>query len=184
MVVDDDSTFMAIFEAMAKELNIRLHRVTNRNHKAIGVERFHQFLNHNATIISSARQTHKCFVEVALISVYAWNTMPIDGTDKIRSIPAISRPLKFPMDVTSSELPTPVGDAAQATVSCIRQIERDARFAKELVMWLVEERQQRHWNFILYGNKKRCIVKNLYLEIVKDSTLGSFYMRIKNCCCN
>ena len=135
---------MAIFEVMAKELNIRLHRVTNRNHKAIGVERSHQFLNHNATIISSARQTHKYFVEVALISVYAWNAMSIDGTDKIRSIPAIGRSLKFPMDVALSELPTPVGDAAQATVSCIRQIERDARFAKELIMWLVEERQQRH----------------------------------------
>ena len=63
-------------------------------------------------IIRSIRQTHKCFVEVELISVYAWNTMPIDGTDKIRSIPAISRPLKFPMNVALSELPIPVGDAA------------------------------------------------------------------------
>ena len=96
VVVVDDIKFMAIFEAMAKALSIRLHRVAKRIHKAIGVERFHKFLNHNATIISSARQTHKCFVEVALISAYAWNAMPIDGTDIIRNISAIDRQLNFP----------------------------------------------------------------------------------------
>ena len=32
----------------------------------------------------------------------------------------------------------------RATVSYIRQIGRDARFVKELVMWLAEERRQRH----------------------------------------
>ena len=65
VVVVDDIKFMAIFEAMAKALSIRLHRVAKRIHKAIGVERFHNFLNHNATLINSARHTHKCFVEVA-----------------------------------------------------------------------------------------------------------------------
>ena len=112
VVVDDDSKFMALFEAMAKALNIRLHRVTERNHKVIGVERFHKFLNHNATIISSTRQTHKCFVEVVLISAYTWNAMLIDGTDIIRSIPTIGRPLEFPMNVALLELPIPIGDAA------------------------------------------------------------------------
>ena len=71
VVVDEDSKFMALFEAMAKALNIRIHRVAKSNHKTIGVERFHKFLNYNATIINSARQTHKCFVEVACISAYA-----------------------------------------------------------------------------------------------------------------
>ena len=37
VVVDDDSKFMALFEAMATALNIRLHRVAKRNHKAIRV---------------------------------------------------------------------------------------------------------------------------------------------------
>ena len=38
VIVDDDRKFMALFEAMEKVLNIRLHRVAKRNHKAIGVE--------------------------------------------------------------------------------------------------------------------------------------------------
>ena len=80
-------------------------------------------------------------MEVALISAYACNAMPINGTDIIRSIPAVDRLLTFLMDVALAELPTPVGDTTQATVSYIRHIGRDARFAKELVMRLVEERQ-------------------------------------------
>ena len=87
--VNNDSKFMGLFEATSKLLNIRLHRAAKRNHKDIGVERYHTFLNHNVKIISSARQTHKCFVEVGHISAYAWNAMPIDGTDIICSIPAI-----------------------------------------------------------------------------------------------
>ena len=93
ILVDDDSKFMALFEAMAKLLNIRLHRVSKRNHKAIGVKRYHKFLNHNARIISSARQTHKCFVEVGHISAYAWNAMHIGGNNIVRSIPVIGQPL-------------------------------------------------------------------------------------------
>ena len=69
IVVDDDSDVMALFEATSKSLNIRLHKAAKRNHKAIGVERYYTFLNHNVKIISSVRQTHKCFVEVGHISV-------------------------------------------------------------------------------------------------------------------
>ena len=99
-----------ISEAVPKTLNTR--RVAKRNHKAIGVKRFHKFLNHNVTIISSARQIHNSFVEVALISAYAWNAIPIDRTDIIRSIPTMGRLLEFPTNVALSELPIPVGDAA------------------------------------------------------------------------
>ena len=63
---------------------------------------------------------HKCVVEVVLISAYAWNTMPIDGTDSIRSIPAIDIPLTFPIDVALTELHTPVGDSSQTTMNYIR----------------------------------------------------------------
>lgn len=121
---------MALFEDTAKSLNIRLHRAVKRNHKAIGVERYHTFLNHNVKIISSARQTHKCFIEVGHISAYVWNAMPIDGTDIIRSIPAIGRPLRFSMDVALATLPAPITDSAKATVSYLCHISKDVRFAQ------------------------------------------------------
>ena len=46
----------------------------------------------------------------------AWNAMPIDGTDNVKSIPAIGRLLRFPMDITIAELSTPINDVAQPTV--------------------------------------------------------------------
>ena len=42
--------------------------------------------------------------------------MPMDGTDIVRSLPAIGRPLRFPMDIVITALPTPIHDAAQTTV--------------------------------------------------------------------
>ena len=116
VVVDDDSKFMSVFTQMCKALNIKIHRAAKRNHKAIGVERFHRFPNHSNTLVSHQRETHTCFVESSMIAAYAWNAMPIDGTDIVRSIPAIGRPLRFPMDIVIAALPTPVHDAAQATV--------------------------------------------------------------------
>ena len=43
LVVDDENEFMGNFFAMAKSLNIRLHKAATRNHKAGGVERYHRF---------------------------------------------------------------------------------------------------------------------------------------------
>ena len=89
VVVDDDSKFMGVFTQICKSLNIRLHRAAKRNHKAIGVERFHRFLNRFNTLVSHHRETFTCFVESSMIAAYAWNAMTIDGTDIVRSIPAI-----------------------------------------------------------------------------------------------
>ena len=48
--------------------------------------------------------------------------MPIDGTDIIRIIPAIGRPLRFLMDIVLTALPTLECDAAEATNNRKRQI--------------------------------------------------------------
>ena len=58
IVVNNDTKIKAVFEAMATSLNIRLHRVAKHNHKAIEINRYHVFLNHNQTIIGAARETH------------------------------------------------------------------------------------------------------------------------------
>ena len=70
--------------------------------------------------------------------------MPIDGTDSVRSISTIGQPLRFPTDTTLTTLPIPDCDTAHATISYIRQVSSDTRFAKKLVPWLIEEHQQRH----------------------------------------
>ena len=46
VVVDEGKEFCSTFKEMCRLLNIRCHTVAKRNHKVVGVERFHRFLNH------------------------------------------------------------------------------------------------------------------------------------------
>ena len=92
-------------------MNIKFYVAAARNHRTVGVERFHRFLNHSTTIYAEERGTSECFVECGMILAYAWNASPIDGIDIIKSVPAIGRELKFPLDIKSScqlSLTTPV----------------------------------------------------------------------------
>ena len=83
LVVDTDNKFKGVFVDMADSLNIRMYVAAARNHKAVGVERFHKFLNHATTIFSEERGSAECFVECGMLAAYAWNASPIDGTDII-----------------------------------------------------------------------------------------------------
>ena len=76
---------------MCKLLNIRFHLVAKRNHKAVGIERFHKFLNHAQKIATEERGTPAAFVECGMTAAYALNASPIDSTDIVRSVPAIGR---------------------------------------------------------------------------------------------
>ena len=39
-----------------------------------------------------------------MMSVYVWNASPIDGTDIIRSFPAIDRELKYPIGMQITKI--------------------------------------------------------------------------------
>ena len=113
VVRDDGNKFRGIFEQMCKALNIRFHVVANRDHKAIGIERFHKFLNHSETfqLRDEGLQNHLC--EVGMTKVYAWNASPIEGTDIVRSVPAIGRALPFPLDIDMAEIPPLIDNASE-----------------------------------------------------------------------
>ena len=48
------------------------------------------------------------------------------------------------MDVSLAELPAPIDDAGAACVRYIRSIIKDARFSREIITWLTEERRERN----------------------------------------
>ena len=48
------------------------------------------------------------------------------------------------MNIALADLSQPVDGASHATVSFIRNITHEDRFAKDSVLWLTEERQKRH----------------------------------------
>ena len=70
------------------------------------VEQFLWFLNKVSTIATSDRGTPAVFEEASFVASYAWNSALIDGTDIIRSFPAIGHILQFPIGCDPTLVPT------------------------------------------------------------------------------
>ena len=66
--------------------------------------------------------------------------MLVDSTDICRSIPAVGRPLRFPIDIIIAKLPSSINNAARTTVQYLQNIISDSQFARDLVMWLTNNR--------------------------------------------
>jgi len=144
VVVDEGSEYRRTFEQMCKTLKISFHPVAKRNHKAVGVERYHKFLNHSQTIATEQRGTPEIFVECGMTTAYAWNASYIDCTDIARSILAIGRELKFPPYIIEAEIPTAIDNASTAIVACMQYLGNDVKFSREILQWLIHDRRERH----------------------------------------
>jgi len=156
VVVDEGSEYRRTFEQMCKALKLRFHPVAKRNHKAVGVERFHKFLNHAQTIATEQRGTPEIFVECAMTAAYAWNASVIDGTDIVRSIPAIGRVLKFPLDIIESEIPTSIDDSSASIVKYMQYLGNDVSYSRQLLQWIIHDRREQHRERV---NEKRNLIK-------------------------
>ena len=97
------------------------------------------FLNKTQTIIGADTGTHISFIENSKTSQYTRNSTPIDDTDIPRSLAAVGRHFKFPMDVQLS--PTPIlNDINQSALyTYLRDVSTDLQFATSVLQVLVEE---------------------------------------------
>ena len=130
IVVDADNKFKCTFVYMANTLKIRAHVVVARNHKTVEVEGFRNFFNHACKIFGVEREISEYFVECGMFSAYGWNASPIDFTKIIRSIPAICREVKFPMDIHIAKIPTVIDSASKSVVTYLRHIQNDVQFSR------------------------------------------------------
>jgi len=144
VVCDAGSEFRGHFQSMCEILKLRFHPVAKRNHKAVGVERFHKFLNHAQKIGAEERGTPGAFVEIGMTTAYAWNASCIDGTEIVRSIPAIGRPLRYPLDIQMCSKPPIIDVPSESIAKYLRYVDRDAEFARQLTQWLIEDRRSMH----------------------------------------
>eukprot|EP00977_Amphora_coffeiformis_P003521 scaffold672_cov109-Amphora_coffeaeformis.AAC.5 len=91
---------------MCTVLNLPCQPALRGNHKSVIVERLFRFLNKAVSIAIAQRSGDaKISVEAVHCAIYAWNASTIDGTDIIRSVPAIGRPFRFPLDCNLSAIP-------------------------------------------------------------------------------
>ena len=144
VVVDDGSTFKGIFKEMIELLKITLWTLSRGNHKGNSAERYHRFLNKTQAITGNDRGTHGNFIQNAKTSQYAWNSAPIDGTDVPRSVAAIGRQFRFPLD-TEFLQPPQLEDGEQSRLhQYLRDVSNESKFAEGVLQILVEERRAAH----------------------------------------
>ena len=180
IVVDDGSNFKGSFEAMCGALGITFWALSRGNHKGNSAERYHRFLNKTQAINGNDRGTHQIFIQNAKTSQYAWNSAPIDGTDVTRSMAAIGREFRFPLDVSLLPDP-PMNDGNQtALYQYLRDVSNDSAFATSIVQILVEERRlahvDRHNNSISKSSQppfKVGDVVKAHVQVQSNATTGT-----------
>ena len=146
VVVDDGSTFKGAFRAMCESLKLTFWTLSKNNHQGLSVERYHRFLNKTQTITGNDRGTHITYLQNAKTSQYAWNSAPIDGTDIPRSLAAVGREFKFPLDVELCPSPPLNDQNNSALTTYLRTVSNDSAFATSVLQIIIEERRTEHRN--------------------------------------
>ena len=144
VVIDDGSPFKGVFKEFCDILGIKYWCLARGNHKGLSVERLHRFLNKVMTIDGNDMGTHAGFIRTAKTAQYAWNSAPIDGTDVVRSVAAVGREFRFPLDVELSPSPTLNDETNSNLFQYLRDTAADSAFALSIVQILIEERRLAH----------------------------------------
>ena len=144
VVIDDGSPFKGVFKEFCDILGMKYWCLARGNHKGLSVERLHRFLNKVMTIDGNDRGTHAGFIRTAKTAQYAWNSAPIDGTDVVRSVAAVGREFRFPLDVELSPSPTLNNETNSNLFQYLRDTAADSAFALSIVQILIEERRLAH----------------------------------------
>jgi hypothetical protein len=98
-------------------------------------------------LVRSDRGTHLVWVEASMLATYAWNCSLIDGTDVVRSVPAMGREFKFPLDLAlnAPALPTsPLSAPGTSVIAYIKHTAEHVDFARQVVALVVADRRQAH----------------------------------------
>ena len=102
-MVDKDSKFLGVFTQTAVLLKINIHVLSGENHDPMIVERICRFLNSCLTIFCNERGNNRVALGGILMSLYAWNSAPVIGTDISRSLLVTGREFNFPIDFSTEQ---------------------------------------------------------------------------------
>ena len=144
VVLDDGISFKGAFIAMCDALNLNYDVFAKRIHKGLTVEHFHRFLNKSITISAEDCGTNDVFVPAGIATGYAWNSVPIDGTDILCSIPTIGRELYFLIDINLSVLPKLAHNSGQAALDYLKLTDSSRHFSSSILKILIEDRGTAH----------------------------------------
>ena len=155
VVLDDGNPFKGAFIAMCDVLNLNHDVLAKCNHKGLTMEHFHRLLNNSVTIAAEYRGTNDIIIPTDIAGGYSWNSAPIDGTDILRSTPAIGRELHFPIDININDVPKLAYNNGQATLDYLNLAASSRHFSSSILKMLIEDNRTAHAEHI---NNNRNIV--------------------------
>jgi hypothetical protein len=124
---------------MCKILGLCFHAAARAcNHKAVNIERFFCFLNQAMTINTNDRGTNQVFIESTQCATFAWNSSPINSSDIVRSIAAVGRKIKFPLDISLQESLIILDADVYAVHSSLRLAQAHSTFSVSILALLTK----------------------------------------------
>jgi hypothetical protein len=143
IVVDAYSKLCGIFTKTLENLGIHVEVVSRENHKSVRNKRFHRYLNRVQQINTAETGSFFQWKQGVTFALYGWNAGPIDETNIPRSVVAVGRDFRFPLDTQTR--PTFVnGLEGTNTAGHHDVIHPLIANQRELLRILNEERRQRH----------------------------------------
>ena len=107
------------------------------------MKHFHRCHNKSVTIVVDDRGTND-FFPAGVTADYAWNSTLINGTDILRSIPAIYRELRFPIDVNFSDLTKLAYNSGHKSLDYLKLTASSRHFSSSILKILIEDRRIAH----------------------------------------
>ena len=138
VVIDDGSTFKGDFISMCTKFKINHWCLARGNHRGNSIERYHRYLNKTQAIAGNDRCTNTVIIQNSKTSQYAWNSAPIDNTDITRSMAAVGREFRFPLDVDLSPTPALNNCKNSGMFQYLCNVGSDAVFASSVLSILIE----------------------------------------------
>ena len=137
VILDDGILFKGAFIAMCEALHSNYDIFAKLNHKSITAEHSQRILYKSVVIVAKERGTNDSFVPADVPFGYAWNSAPIDGTNILRSIPAICRELQFLLHVSLNTFPKLMQNNGQAALDCLKLTDYSRHFFTSTVKYLL-----------------------------------------------
>jgi hypothetical protein len=176
IVIDDDSKFKGLFKSTCTALKLSYIVLSKGNHQGMCCERYFRYLNKVLKIGCTRRQSNCIFVEAAVVAAYAWNSMPVDGTDIVRSFVVCGRVFRFPLEVSMEHLPEPIDDDALGVQRFLTSISDSHTMGKEILTILVDERRTIHRERINATRKPKLFrvgdIVSVQVQVQSDEAQG------------
>ena len=140
---------------MCDAMGISYYVAPPEAHNTVLCERFHRYLNKVQRIGAADSQSYEKWAMSCLFAAYAWNGLPVDGTDIIRSSAAKARTFHFPLDVQSEDEVARIPQQGEATIQHVETMFPLWFWQKKRLKLLIDERRTKHRDMANKSKTKR-----------------------------